>query len=174
MPFWLRFIIFWIILILPQNSLSFSIEKIIPVFSDKQVLISLYYGEFPFQELVLALKSQRYPIVIEYEFEVYEKRFLRDLLIYKERFFQTLFYDPEKNLYYLENKSGTKTFEKAEIAVKSIACLDSYPLNFYSLTSKNYLKIKVFLNYFTHLSEELKFNFKVRKKTLRTEKEYNF
>ncbi|MCS7279830.1 MAG: hypothetical protein NZ530_07250 [Thermodesulfobacteriaceae bacterium] len=165
----------WIFfLLLAQSSWALTLEKITSILSEKQVLISVHYKEFPFQELVLALKSQKFPIIIEYEFEIYERRLFRDLLLYKDQFYQKLYYDPEKNLYCLEDRVGIKTFEKPELAVKNLSYLDSYPLNFSPLLSKNYLKIKVRLNYFTHLSEDLKFTSKLKNKILKTEREYNF
>ncbi len=168
------FLILFYFFFLTQISLALSIEKIIPIVGEKQILISVYYKEFPFQELVLALKSQKYPIIIEYEFEIYEKRFFRDSLLYKELFSQKLYYNSEKNLYCLEERGEVKTFEKPESAVKSVSYLDSYSLNFVPLPFKNYLKLKFKLSYSTHLSKDLKFAFTTKTKFLKTEKEYHF
>ncbi|MCU4138720.1 MAG: hypothetical protein MW689_000509 [Thermodesulfobacteria bacterium] len=166
-----------IILLNPFSLFALEIKKIDGFVYDKNILINIYYKDFPFQELVLALKAQKRPILLEYKFEVYKKRFLlRDILLHREKYHQKLVYNPEENLYYLEDKFGLKKFEKAEDAILSIVNVESYPLKFTLPQRKNKLalKVKVKIEYSTHLSDDLRYTKKIHNKKIEVEKSANF
>lgn len=156
-----------------SESYALEIKKLRGYLYEKNILIDVFYKDFPFQKLVLTLKEQKNPIFIEYEFEIYRKRLLlKDILLHKEKYYQKLYYDPEKNLYYLEDNFGLKTFEKAENAVLSVVNLESYPLKYVLTSEKGSLnfKIKVTITYSTHLSEDLKYTKKLHSKKIEIEK----
>jgi|GEM_PF-1457767 len=168
-----------IILLNPFSLFALEIKKIDGFVYDKNILINIYYKDFPFQELVLALKAQKRPILLEYKFEVYKKRFLlRDILLHREKYHQKLVYNPEENLYYLEDKFGLKKFEKAENAILSIINVESYPLKFTLPERKNKLalkvKVKIKIKYSTHLSDDLRYTKKIHNKKIEVEKSANF
>ena len=180
--FWMKankyLLIFSIIILLnPFSLFALEIKKIDGFVYDTNILISIYYKDFPFQKLVLALKAQKKPILLEYKFEVYKKRFLlRDVLLHQEKYYQKLVYNPEENLYYLEDKFGLKKFEKAEDAILSIINVESYPLKFNLPQRKNKLalKVKVKIEYSTHLSDDLRYTKKIHNKKIEVEKSANF
>lgn len=166
-----------IILLNPFSLFALEIKKIDGFVYDKNILINIYYKDFPFQELVLALKAQKRPILLEYKFEIYKKRFLlKDILLHREKYYQKLVYNPEENLYYLEDKFGLKKFEKAEDAILSIINVESYPLKFTLPERKNKLalKVKVKIEYSTHLSDDLRYTKKIHNKKIEVEKSANF
>ena len=156
---------------------AFEIEKLKGYVYESNILVNVFYKDFPFQKLVLSLKEQKNPILIEYEFEIYRKRFLlRDILLHKEIFYQKFYYDSEKNLYYLEDNFGLRTFKKAENAILSVTNLESYPVN-YTLPSENKplkLKVKVIITYTTHLSDDLRYTKKEHFKKIETDKTVDF
>jgi len=166
-----------IILLNPFSLFALEIKKIDGFVYDKNILINIYYKDFPFQELVLALKAQKRPILLEYKFEIYKKRFLlKDILLHQEKYYQKLVYNSEENLYYLEDKFGLKKFEKAEDAILSIINVESYPLKFTLPERKNKLalKVKVKIKYSTHLSDDLRYTKKIHNKKIEIEKSANF
>ncbi len=171
---------FWFLIIVFSSFNSFALEiKRVQgfLYGENQVLISIYFENFPFQELVLAIKAQKDPILIEYNFEVYKKRFLLpDILLTHDRYYQKIFYDPEKNLYYLKDNFGLKYFEKAEDAILSTFFLESYPIKLSNQQDKKslILKLKVSINYKTHLSEQLKYTKKIHEKKLKADKKFDF
>ncbi len=167
--------VFFLILIFLIISQSYALEikRLKGYLYEKNILIDIFYKDFPFQEIVLSLKEQKDPILIEYQFEIYRKRFLlKDILLYKERYYQKLYYVSDKNLYYLEDNFGLKTFEKPENAVLSVVNLESYPLKYTFTPEKDSLifKIKIILTYNTHLSEDLKYTKKKHSKKIEVEK----
>ncbi|PMP64964.1 MAG: hypothetical protein C0190_07365 [Thermodesulfobacterium geofontis] len=155
-----------------SESYALEIKKLRGYLYEKNILLSIFYKDFPFQELVLALKEQKNPILIEYEFEIYRKRFLLKDILHKEKYYQKLYYNSEKNLYYLEDNFGLKAFEKPENAILSVMNLESYPLRYTFIPEKNSLnlKIKITITYITHLSEDLKYTKKHHSKKIETEK----
>lgn len=167
-----------VIFFISFNSFALEIKRVQGFFyGENQVLINVYFENFPFQELLLTLKAQKDPILIEYEFEIYKKRFLLpDILLNQEKYFQKIFYDPEKNLYYLEDNFGLRNFKKAEDAILSTFFLESYPLKLSMGQEKKslILKVKVIINYKTHLSEELKYTKKIYEKKLKVDKKFDF
>ena len=71
-----------IILLNPFSLFALEIKKIDGFVYDKNILINIYYKDFPFQELVLALKAQKRPILLEYKFEIYKCfHFVSNLLL---------------------------------------------------------------------------------------------
>jgi hypothetical protein len=162
-----------LIFLIVSQSYALEIKRLKGYLYEKNILINIFYKDFPFQEIVLSLKEQKEPVLIEYQFEIYRKRFLlKDILLYKERYYQKLYYASDKNLYYLEDNFGLKTFEKPENAVLSVVNLESYPLKYTYTPEKDSLifKIKVILTYSTHLSENLRYTKKKHFKKLETEK----
>jgi hypothetical protein len=162
-----------LIFLIVSQSYALEIKRLKGYLYEKNILIDIFYKDFPFQEVVLSLKEQKEPVLIEYQFEIYRKRFLlKDILLYKERYYQKLYYASDKNLYYLEDNFGLKTFEKPENAVLSVVNLESYPLKYTYTPEKDSLifKIKVILTYSTHLSENLRYTKKKHFKKLETEK----
>jgi len=162
-----------LIFLIVSQSYALEIKKLKGYLYEKNILIDVFYKDFPFQEVVLSLKEQKEPVLIEYQFEIYRKRFLlKDVLLYKERYYQKLYYASDKNLYYLEDNFGLKTFEKPENAVLSVVSLESYPLKYTYTPEKDspIFKIKVILTYSTHLSENLRYTKKKHFKKLETEK----
>jgi len=169
----LLIIVFFIV----ANLYAFEIKGLKGYFYEQNFLISILFKDFPFQELVLALKKQKNPVLIDYEFEIYQKRlFLKDVLLYRDRYYQKLYYDPEKNLYYLEDNFSLKAFEKPEDVVLSIINLESYLLRYTLPPDKNSLKlkVKVIITYSIHLSDELKYTKKEHFKKIETEKIVGF
>lgn len=174
-----KYFVFLLIIFLNSfNSFALEIKRVQGFFyGENQVLVNVYFENFPFQELLLALKAQKDPILIEYDFEIYKKRFLLpDILLNQEKYYQKIFYDPEKNLYYIEDNFGLKSFKKAEDTISSIFFLESYPLKLSIGQEKKSLtlKIKVSINYKTHLSEEFKYTKKIFEKKLKIDKKFDF
>ncbi len=168
-----RVFILIIVLLIASNLNALEIEKIKGYFYEGNFLVSVYFEKFPFQELVLALKEQKNPILIDYKFEIYRKRFLlRDILLYMDIYYQKLYYDPERNLYYVKNNFGVRAFEKPEDAVLSVINLESYPIKYKLSRKKSYLKLKVsvIISYTTHLSDDLRYTKKEHFKKLEIEK----
>lgn len=168
------FFLLGLLLSLSQVGVCFEVKDIKIAFFEKQPLVTIFFKDFPFQELVLSLKSQKNPIYINYTFEIYRKRpILRDVLLHKEIYVQKLYYNPEENLYFLEDNFFVRTFDKPEEALLKTFYLDSYPLRFMVENAKEqdlYLKIVVNIGYVTHLSKDLKFTKKERKVALKAEK----
>ncbi|WP_156955565.1 hypothetical protein [Thermodesulfobacterium hydrogeniphilum] len=164
------------VLFLISFARAWEIKKTIIYPYKTYLLINIFYKEFPLQKLILALKEQKYPIFINYDFEIYKRRFfiLKDVLLYKELYSQKLFYDPEKNLYFLEDNSNLISFDKAEKAVLKTVKLESYPLKFKLPPENNslYLKVKVDINYKTHLSNDLRYTKKIHTKVLKISKTF--
>lgn len=152
---------------------ALEIKSVRGYFFEKNLLINIFYKDFPFQQIVLALKKQKNPVLLEYEFEIYRKRFiLRDILLYRDKYYQKLYYDSEKNLYYLKDNFSLKSFEKPEEAVLFIINLESYPIKYDLPLNKDslVLKIKVVLTYSTHLSDKLRYTKKERFKKIEIDK----
>lgn len=152
----------------------FEIRNIVLGFSEKQPVVTVFFKDLPFQELVLSLKAQKNPVFINYTFEVYKKRlFLRDVLLYKELYTQKFYYDPEENLYFLEDNFHIRNFEKPEDAFLKTHYLDSYPLKFNiedNRLEELYLKVSVEITYKTHLSKDLRYTKKERRVILKAER----
>jgi len=169
--------VFIFIFFLTASLYAFKIKKIIVIQYKKDCfIISIFYKDFPFQQLVLALKRQKEPIFIIYNFSLYKKRFLKDKLLYKAKFYHELFYDPETNFYYVKDNFETKKYTKAEDAILSVRYLDSYPF-YYTLEPpyKNYyLKIEITLFYKTHFSQDLTYTSKVKKYKISLKGKYDF
>lgn len=151
-----------------------EIQNIILGFSERHPIVTVFFKDLPFQELVLSLKAQKNPVYINYTFEIYRKRlFLRDVLLHKELYTQKFYYDPEENLYFLEDNSCLRKFERPEEAFLRTYYLDSYPLKFSIEESRLedlYLKISVDITYKTHLSKDLRYTQKERKVSLKAER----
>ncbi|QER42412.1 DUF4390 domain-containing protein [Thermodesulfobacterium sp. TA1] len=156
-----------------SSSLALEIKQAKIYRSHSQLILSLFFKNFPVQEIVLALKEQKHPVYLNFSFEFFKKRFLlSDVLIHKELYTQKLYYDPEVNLYFLEDNFGLKSFESPEELVLQILSLDSYPLRFQvkNNLSTLYLKTNLEISYQTHLSKDLRFTKKERKIRLKAEK----
>ncbi len=151
---------------------AWEIEKVIVYPYENSLLMNIFYKKFPIQELTLALKEQKYPIFINYNFEIYKKRFFffKDILLHKESYSQKLFYDPEKNLYFFKDNLNLFYFDKAENAVLKTIKLESYPIKFKIPSNYNslYLIIKISIKYKTHLSDDLRYTKKIHTKILKT------
>jgi hypothetical protein len=168
----ITFFLFFFFLFL-QIAEAFEIKKIQVYPYKNQLVVTAFYKKFPFQSLVLALKSQKYPIFIHYTFEIYKKRFLfSDILLHKELYFQTLHYNPEKNLYFLKDNFGLTFFKRAEDAVLKVVELDSHPLKWKFPKDKKYLylTVKVRIKYKTHLTDDLNYSKKLHCKTFESSK----
>ncbi len=169
------FIVFLLIilLIITSNTYAWEIKKVKGYLYEGHFLVSVYFEKFPFQQLVLALKEQKNPILIDYKFEIYKKRFLlKDILLYIDRYYQKLYYNPETNLYYVEDNFGIRAFESPEEAVLSVLDLESYPIRYKLSRKKNSLRlqIKIVISYTTHLSDDLRYTKKEHFKKLEIEK----
>ncbi|WP_022855611.1 hypothetical protein [Thermodesulfobacterium thermophilum] len=151
---------------------GFKIAKIKVYRFQNQLILSLFYQDFPTQEILLSLKEQKNPVYLRFSFDVFKKRFLLpDVLIHKELYVQKLYYSPEENLYFLEDNFGIQSFENPEDLVLKIQFLDSYPLRFQVKNdlSNLYLKTNVEITYQTHLSKDLRFTKKQHKIRLKAE-----
>lgn len=176
--FLLVIIVFSVVSTLKISTLrAFEIERLKGYIYENNLLLDVFFKNFPFQALVLSLKSQKNTISVEYEFEIYRKHFfLRDVLLHKEILYQKLYYDPEKNLYCLEDNFGLRNFDNAENAILAITNLESYLIK-YPLSSEDKslkLKVKVTITYTTHLSDNLKYTKKKHFKKIETEKIIDF
>ncbi len=170
-----KLLIIWVALFLQVSVVKASqIAKVLLYPYKKLLLISVFYKDFPVQELTLALKEQKYPVYIVYTFEVYKKRFLffKDILLHKGIYFQELFYDPERNLYCFKDNINKLCFKNAEKAVIKTFKLESYPFRFKlpSDYKSLYLKVKVRINYKTHLSDNLRYTHEIHDKILKMSK----
>lgn len=152
---------------------ALEIKRIRGYFFEKKLLVNIFYKDFPFQQIALSLKEQKNPVLLEYEFEIYRKRFiLRDILLYRDKYYQRLYYNSEKNLYYLEDNFGLRAFKKPEEAVLSIINLESYPIKYSLPPDKDSLslRVKVIITYSTHLSDDLRYTKKEHFKKIEIDK----
>jgi hypothetical protein len=166
---------FCLVFLSVSEGFGFRIKKIVIHPYENVLLVNLIYQDFPFQHLVLALKEHKKPVFINYEFKIYKKKFLFDKLIYQEKYFQKLYYLAETNLYYFKDPFYITSFKSAEKSVLYIDPFESYPLKWKEEVKKGYyLRVRVCITYYSHLTEELKYAGKIRKYTSCAESSYDF
>ncbi len=147
---------------------SFINEK-----GDLQLIFNI--KDFPVQELILSLKRQKEPIQILYEVELYKKGFFRDELLNKTVYYQRAGYEPERNLYFLEDNYSLVYFEKPEELLQKMMNLPALPIpNIISYENKKDLHclIRLSLKYKAHLDKRLRYTDKEREVHLKITKKY--
>ncbi len=165
------------ILLLISKSYGFSVGEIY-LFkgSERGIFLSFNFKEFPLQEVILALKRQKEPVLLLCEIEIYKERFLlQDELLQKHVFFKKAGYNPELNKYYLEDEKGLTLFNHPEELSKYLVEFDSLFLSIPFMENRTglYLLIKVQLKFHSHLDSNLRYTPKVRMIHYKTEKKYD-
>ncbi|MFN4220550.1 MAG: hypothetical protein ACK4GJ_06515 [bacterium] len=132
--------------------------------------------EFPTQEILLALKTQKKDVTLLYEIEVYRKGFIRDERLDKVVYYQRAGYFPEKNVYFLEDNYSKIFFNSPnEVILKLSELPPLYISNLLDLEKdlkKIYFLIRITLSYTTHFNEKLRYTRKDRSMKLEVTKKY--
>ncbi len=156
---------------------SFTIKKLDLIdLGNGTYLVSASFESFPTQDILLALKRQRGEVVILYEFELRSINPPEEKIIQKEIYFQKASYNPETNVYYLEDNFGTIQFLRAEDIIPYLVFLNSYPLRIgkYSKQemSEKILALKVTISFYTHLDKNLRYSRVEKRRQYQTSREY--
>jgi len=167
-------VLFLLGLVLPLY--PFSLKDLYHFKTERNTLILGFRIEnFPLQEVLLALKAHQREVTLLCEVELFRKRFLlRDEPLSKFVFFKRAGFNPERNLYYLEDNQQELFFESPEELVKDLVNFDSLSLDL-SLPEEGkdyYLILQVKLRFYSHLNPKLRYTSKEKEYLYQTEKRY--
>ncbi len=126
----------------------------------KGILVDIHYRTFPFQQLLLTLKEQKFPIQIDYKFRIYKRRFFwKDKLLKEVRTEITFFYNPSENFYILKKENQTFKFEHPEDLLKHLLEMNSFFISFPTSTYNPktlYVDEEIVIKFKTAFSEDLR------------------
>lgn len=177
MPLSRVFLLFFSYFFLISNIYAFKFDQI-KVFpnSKGQYYLALSVKEFPVQEIILALKREKGEITFICEIDIYRKGFLKDELLEKVIYYKKARYNPEKNVFYVEDNYGREDFKSPEELTQKLLEIPSLSLPSLPYFEKEqkpiFFIIHGTLRYKTHLNEKLRYTEKEREISQKTSLRY--
>ena len=144
-----------LIFLFSKTGFPLKVAKVIVTPLKKEVLLSAYLGDVPFQLCTLTLKAGESQIFFSYEIQIYKKRFLiPDKLLKSYELEKILKYDPVKNLYELKSSNWEWWFENPEKAILTAMKIEGFDIP-KRLSSNEYIELKVKLFFKSKLNPDL-------------------